>query len=756
MAYMKITIRALALCICTLMTVALAGCVGAALQPGTHPSASTPAMRASGKMRVLTISGDWKSQPWYQDVWMQGGGQKLFRGRFIAREVEKAAPGKFEFTDITNYQAQAYGDANYFSQFDAIICGDILGYSLPARFHAGIKNFVNNGGGFLYAASWKWPTALLDNTPAEEILPARFGLDGSKEDWKNAESRLKVAEQNFKPVPALPDHAIVKNLDWQNVPTLDAAFQILPKDGADVLLKSPRGAPILATWNFGKGRSALSSSIWANDELSAKIGDWKDFGKYYAQMLSWLSENSARRAQSLKNATATATISINASGAAGNTVGAKLFSIHASHNDPNLAPLQGEALKNFQALNLEGGFTRLEKLDGAEAQNDDADPNHFNWPAFNFQSLDSQLAEMRRLKLEPIALFEINYGRPQWLWQGMDSTWDNPKPRAVEELAEFVAATVEHANGGKGGSPAYKLNLKYVEIGNEPSLTPPTIPGFARLVKGVAARIHRDYPGVQVGCGTLFESPYSKQILQAVNPDVDWISRHPYGWTGERAFQWQDELAAFQKQNHLREIPFLITEWDFWVQGKPKFDYMMTRYFEAMRRENLLGTLHFRLGQYNEPIYLFGVLWVGWGKEKGGGERGAPMHDAYDAFWLFRDFRGARVPASVSTPSDGLGAHLHADAVREGDKVNAVFYYDWAYDGTGFKDYAKGLNYAKVQAKIQIELTPSNRARVLTISRATGEGFQVLPQQVPIAAGQKTVEYSLELEPTIGWSLAIQ
>ena len=54
-------------------------------------------------IKVLTVTGDWKSQEWYQDEWMAKPGQpnhKLYRGRYMAAEVEKAAPGKFEFTSI--------------------------------------------------------------------------------------------------------------------------------------------------------------------------------------------------------------------------------------------------------------------------------------------------------------------------------------------------------------------------------------------------------------------------------------------------------------------------------------------------------------------------------------------------------------------------------------------------------------------------------------------------------------------------------
>lgn len=694
---------------------------------------------------------------------MQGKGEDgrgngvLYRGRFIASEVDKAAPGRFHFTDITNYTGQQYGSAEYFAQFDVILLGDVIGWSLPDRFQQGLKQFVQNGGGFAYLASWKWQTALMNGTLLEEVLPARFSASGFNDDWKIAPFRLE--EQNFKPQVTEADHPIVKSLNWANVPVLNGGFRIVPKPKAPVLLSSPRGAPLLAAWDFGKGRTAISASMFANDELSPQFGNWSDFGKYYAQLVGWLGANSPRRDRVLTEAVAEIDVQVNAN-ATRNSVSARHFSIHAAHDDPGLAPLAGEALKNFQALNPKDGFARVVGLASSiEPQNDDDDPKRFHWPAFKWDHLNKQLAEVRRLELEPILLFEINYGHPQWVWQQFDSSWAQPKPRAIEEIAELVAATVEHVNGGNGNAPNYKPNVRYIEIGNEPDLNPRTIPGFAKLVKAVAQRIHRDYPGVQVGAFGGYEVPYLKPFLEAVNPDLDWVSRHPYGWTGERVFEWQDEVAAFQKAEGLRQIPFLITEWDYWIAGKPKFDYMMTRYFEAVRRENLLGTLHYRLGQYAEPVYLFGTLWAGWGQEKGAGAKGAPMHDAYDALWLFRDFRGQRVDvqsATAASTSPKVLDHFHADATRDGDKLNVVLYSDWAYDGTGYKDFERGLHYSQTRARLKLSVPPANRARVLSVARATGAGFETARAPVNVATGQRNIELTIELRPMTGYSIVLQ
>jgi len=716
-------------------------------------------------LRVLTITGDWKSQAWYQDVWMQGKGDNgkgtppvTYRGRFIAAQVEKAAPRRFAFTDITNYTGQQYGEEAYFKQFDVVMLGDIVGWSLPPRFLEGLRNFVQSGGGVLYAASWKWDTALLDNTPFEAILPARFGVDSYHSDWKTARTRLE--EKDFKPVAALAAHPIMQGLDWDSVPTLNLAFRIEPKADAQVLLKTPNGAPILAVRTVGVGRTAISASINANDELSSRIGEWKDFGRYYVQLFEWLGAGSQRKDVALRAATAQVSLTVNANApAATKPITAKLFSIHASHDDPGLAPLEGETLKNFEALNLRGAFSRFSphKL---EEKNDNDDPNSFNLAAFNFEDTDRQMAQIRRLGLEPLLLVgDFGYGQPQWLWKETGSTWSEPSPQAIAEAGEYVAAVVEHINGGKGGDANYKLNVRYLEIANEPDLKSSTIPGFARLFKGIAARIHRDYPGVQVGTFGGYEVPYLPQFLEAVNPDMDWISRHPYGWTGEMVFAQQDKVTAYMKDHGLRQIPFIITEWDFWIQGRQKFDYMMMRNFEAVKRDNLLGTLHYRLGQYGEPIYLFGVLWVGWGKEKGAGPKGAPMHDAYDAFWIWRDFRGQRVSvekAVAGTTAPGVLEHLHADATRDGEALNLVLYSDWAFAGQGVFDAAGGVRYARTDVAIRLQLPPSTRARTLTISRANGEGFHPVGEPIMVTAAQKELFQTVEIEPNTAFSLSLR
>ena len=130
------------------------------------------------------------------------------------------------------------------------------------------------------------------------------------------------------------------------------------------------------------------------------------------------------------------------------------------------------------------------------------------------------------------------------------------------------------------------------------------------------------------------------QFINETGGCFDWLSFHPYGWTTDVLFAFLQDVQNYHVKKVGKPVELFITEWDFWIQGRQKFDYMMVRNFDAVKHEDVPCALHYRLWQYCEPIYMFGVLWAGWGPQGIVGAQGTPMHDAYDAFWLWRDFRG--------------------------------------------------------------------------------------------------------------------
>jgi uncharacterized membrane protein len=198
---------------------------------------ASPAVAGEKIIKVLMTTGDWKSQPWYQDLWMRDkeGNPQIFRGRHIQKKVEEAAPGKFEFTHVPNYIAQEYLDSDYLSQFDVLLIGDIMVH-LSDGFQTAVRDFVQHGGGLIYCANHKWGIGMkVKGQPFEEVLPAVWPDRDEKGDYKGW-----LDNRNFEPVVAAPEHPIVRDLDWRSAPPLGGAVNMPAKKGATVLLTTPR------------------------------------------------------------------------------------------------------------------------------------------------------------------------------------------------------------------------------------------------------------------------------------------------------------------------------------------------------------------------------------------------------------------------------------------------------------------------------------------------------------------------------------
>ncbi|MCY3021597.1 MAG: hypothetical protein NTW87_21495 [Planctomycetota bacterium] len=882
------------------------------LAAGACFAASSQCAESAGKIKVLLCTGDWKSQQWYQEVVMRtkDGKPSIYRGRYIIQEVEKAAPGRFEFTDVPNYIGQEYLSPDYLSQFDVVLLGDIMPH-FPIAWQGAVNEFVKNGGGLLYCANHKWSTGVKHRgEPFEDCQPSTWPSPDA-----NGHIEANTGDVSFQPVVSAADHAVIKGLDWASAPPLNYAYNMPARKDAAVLLTSPAVAtrtwlisptyavpkpeagqaapelpppdtkdlatwkrinsnrsgqmdltknvgqldwvgvwslihvkspdarkativatgddsalvylngervrnrdgkpsnntngeadlrvgwntillrcdqytgwwgfsfniqdekgrtltdlvyapepsddfkpvvlepkPILTAWDYGKGRAISSAAIFANDESSEKFGaEWKDFGKYYAQVFGWLGEHSQNKKTVLKDATAEVNVTVDFTKPL-NKISPGLFSIHGNEG------IEGVALTNYMSLNPKGAFYRF-GVDYESQAPDGADVNTFNWGATKKEQerIDKGIAEARRYGVEPIAGFHgITYNCPQWLWK--DNWWGKCSDKQAAEVAKMFAAVIEHVNKGKKGDNSYELNLKYVELGNEPDLDESCIDGYMKMVKAISERIRRDYPGVKLIVYCPYRPRFIHQFIDTVGADFDALSFHPYGWTLDVLFPFLQSVEDYYVQKVGRHVELMITEWDFWIEGRQKFDYMVRRNYRAVAVPDLVCALHYRLWQYGEPIYLFGVLHCDWGVGKG--KAGTPMHDAYDAFWIWKDFRGERVESRKTLAgndvSEKLLHHVHADASTGDGRFNAVLYYDWAYGGTGYKDFARGLAYPKVKVNLKLQLPEALMGKKLTLSEATGQGFSDLKKDVPIPDGQKEYTDSIEMAPLTAVSVTVK
>ena len=94
-----------------------------------------------------------------------------------------------------------------------------------------------------------------------------------------------IVEEPFYPLPTAPS-PVLRQLDPALLPLLLGYNGTTPKGTARVVLSTPRGDPLLATWQYGLGRAAVWTSDlkgrWATDWLA-----WEGFPRFGAQLVGW-------------------------------------------------------------------------------------------------------------------------------------------------------------------------------------------------------------------------------------------------------------------------------------------------------------------------------------------------------------------------------------------------------------------------------------------------------------------------------------
>jgi len=552
------------------------------------------AMAADPPVRVLFVGGDWKSQlPNYQ-------GKTPLRGYFVRQEVEKAAPGRFEFTLWTSYEFLQYGDGESLRAFDCVVVGDVMGQSVVPRLVRGLTAYVEGGGELMYcdnhkAFSFSTRELSFDAVLPIEVVPFRpYGPEPSQ----------PLIKEPFAVKVAAPDHPVVRGLDVASAPRLKGARHGTPKPGATVLATGPGGEPVWVAWQKGKGRALWTGGVFANDELSEDFARWPAFGRFWAQALEWLAAGSAYPRPALGDRVAEGTVTVDLA-KPGPALASRHFGIHGQEYAGGSYAMEGEDLALYRALNLDDTFARIGAAAGAirkvpgggqwDFMDDGADLSRFDWAKYDYTELDKVLADCDRIRAQPICLY--------WC------PWYKDVPMDPKRYTQYFAAALEHANGTPG-TPAYRPRIEFFEVMNEPDLSPAP----ARLTEYVdffnyaSGNLRRRYPGVRFGCGGFFEWTYVQAIIDRCKGNLDWISRHPYGHTGEAVFALHDAYLAEARRLGLADLKFIITEWDFWIYGAPAFDYIMTRWKPlADHADTCLGTLHYRWREYQEGGYVFGV-----------------------------------------------------------------------------------------------------------------------------------------------------
>ena len=94
-----------------------------------------------------------------------------------------------------------------------------------------------------------------------------------------------IVEEPFYPLPSAPS-SVLRGLDPASLPPLLGYNGTTPKSTAFVALGTPRGDPLLATWQYGLGRAAAWTSDLKGQWAAAWVA-WDGFPRFAAQLVGW-------------------------------------------------------------------------------------------------------------------------------------------------------------------------------------------------------------------------------------------------------------------------------------------------------------------------------------------------------------------------------------------------------------------------------------------------------------------------------------
>ena len=156
---------------------------------------------------------------------------------------------------------------------------------MPNRLEV-LREYVWGGGGFLMIGGYMSfagveNKARFHDTELEEMMPVEI-LDH--------DDRVELP-QGFCPKAVDPEHPILKGLPML-FPAMLFYNKTVLKPEAKLLLvndESGRNDPILAVWEYSKGRAAAFTPDCAPHGAPPEFLNWEYYGEFFARIIRWLS-----------------------------------------------------------------------------------------------------------------------------------------------------------------------------------------------------------------------------------------------------------------------------------------------------------------------------------------------------------------------------------------------------------------------------------------------------------------------------------
>jgi hypothetical protein len=102
-------------------------------------------------------------------------------------------------------------------------------------------------------------------------------------------SRSWLVEETFRP-EVRGDHPALQGLDLASAPALDGYVAASEKPGAQHLLASHRGDPLLSVWRYGLGKAVAFTSD-AQGRWSSRWLGWSGYEPFWARLMRWVARD---------------------------------------------------------------------------------------------------------------------------------------------------------------------------------------------------------------------------------------------------------------------------------------------------------------------------------------------------------------------------------------------------------------------------------------------------------------------------------
>lgn len=383
---------------------------------------------------------------------------------------------------------------------------------------------------------------------------------------------------------------------------------------------------------------------------------------------------------------------------------------------------KGESVAVLAAerLNLSGTFQRLATAPPLFAPSPDTVVETGLFASESRRYLGEELVDrVRESGMEPVLL--LAYNLP---WLSPDGNVTRP-PSDPDAWAEFAVAAVSSLNG-EPGSSSYELNVRYVEIWNEPD-TDLYFKGsgeqYYELFSTTARAIKASHPDVLIGgpASLNYAGPWTRAFIRECADTVDFLVYHSYNESVEQLTTRIAQMAEFfRNETGNSGAQVMITETDnFDLTGAEKIDYLMRRQFALQEvAEYIEGLHHFQIKAYAEGTRQFGMVNL----------NGSIVAQNYWPYWILRDLRGDRL---ILESSGSRGGMLSMAAIGE-NTISTVIYEP--LDGQA-REVVLELSVPSEYREGMLLISTVGQESGIAEARPVG-GASLISERLPIVPGQ--------------------